>query len=233
MPRLVLFESSLTKVSDRFEGKELEEIRRSYKKYFGRFFDLLDWSALPPSIRPRLGEKEGRPDIVHRSLLAVTDHPAFLDGILEVFIHTLNGRVFRLAQGVRPPRNYRRFLGLMEQLLERGWVGKKRESPLIYEVNKRLMELVGDAAILLDETGDLVEPLGWLRSLRKSGMLERVTFLVGCYPEGRPAEEVQQLAREKISLYEGVLTSSTSVSMILTYLYYVEVWGAEKEEKEA
>ncbi len=218
MIRVFLVESSLTKIPEELKN---DRIRRSYTKVYGKFYDVLDIQALPPQARVGMGPKEGRPDIVHRSVLSVTDHPLFLMGQIEFYMHTLDGRIFRFSKEVRPPRNYIRFLGLMSKLLDEGWVGPSEDEPLIWEVNERLGDLVSDQAILLEEGGEFRDPLAYLRDLVKRG---DVSIMVGGFPQGSFSDDVISLARGIFSLYRGVLSSSTALSMVLTYLYYLEVW---------
>ncbi len=219
MVKVFLVESSLTKVPERLKN---DRIRRSYTKVYGKFYDVLDIQALPPQARVDIGLREGRPDIVHRSVLSVTDHPLFLMGHIEFYVHTLDGRIFRFSKEVRPPRNYIRFLGLMSKLLDEGWVGPSGDEPLIWEVNGGLGDLVSDQTILLEESGEFRDPLAYLKDVVKR---EDLSIMVGGFPQGSFSDEVISLAESIFSLYRGVLSSSTALSMMLTYLYYLEVWG--------
>lgn len=219
MIKVFLVEASLTKIPERLKS---DKTRRSYTKVYGKFYDVLDIQGLPPQVRVDMGPKEGRPDIVHRSVLAVTDHPLFLMGRVEFYVHTLDDRVFRFSKEIRPPRNYIRFLGLMSKLLDEGWVGPSEDEPLIWEVKEKLKDLVGDQAILLEEGGEFRNPLAYLRDVMGR---EDVSIMVGGFPQGSFSEEVKSLAKSTISLYRGVLSSSTALSMMLTYLYHLEVWG--------
>ncbi len=200
-----------------------DKIRSNYAKVYGRFYDVLDLNAIPPRERSSLGPKEGRPDIVHRSLLCATDHPLFLMGRIDLLIHTLNGRIFRLSKGIRPPRNYIRFLGLMEKLLREGWVGPREGEPLIWEVGGELRDHLKGNVILLDEEGELRDPFAYLSEMMERGG-GKMTVVVGGFPEGEFSEEVRSVSDERLSLYRGRISSSTATSMILTYLYHLEVW---------
>ncbi|MFQ5761801.1 MAG: hypothetical protein ACE5PO_02085, partial [Candidatus Bathyarchaeia archaeon] len=61
-------------------------------------------------------EKRGRPDIIHFCLLEALGSPLNLEGLLQVHIHTLNNQVLTVNPRCRLPRNYNRFIGLMQQL---------------------------------------------------------------------------------------------------------------------
>ena len=67
--------------------------------------------------RPRLAvEAMGRPDIVHNTLLQVLETPLNWDNQLRVFIHTQDDYVISINPKIRLPKNYIRFIGLIEQL---------------------------------------------------------------------------------------------------------------------
>ena len=63
-------------------------------------------------------EKRGRPDIVHFSLLELLGSPLCKEGLLQVYVHAINDSVISVNKETRLPRNYNRFVGLIEQLLE-------------------------------------------------------------------------------------------------------------------
>ncbi|ABK78378.1 conserved hypothetical protein [Cenarchaeum symbiosum A] len=64
--------------------------------------------------------RRGRPDLVHFALLEATSVPLYTEGMLAVYVHTAGNRVIRVGGGVRLPRSYHRFAGLMEKLLLEG-----------------------------------------------------------------------------------------------------------------
>ena len=61
-----------------------------------------------------------RPDIVHQELLAILDSPLNKAGhINEVYVHTNNKVLFKVSPNTRIPRTFKRFCGLMVQLLQK------------------------------------------------------------------------------------------------------------------
>ena len=58
-----------------------------------------------------------RPDLVHQSLLALLDTPLNKAGRLRVLIKTKKGVLIKVNPKIRFPRTYKRFSGLMAQLL--------------------------------------------------------------------------------------------------------------------
>jgi len=62
---------------------------------------------------------DARPDITHQCLLTLLDSPLNKAGRLQVYIHTAKGVLIEVNPHVRIPRTFKRFSGLMVQLLHR------------------------------------------------------------------------------------------------------------------
>ncbi|KRT80988.1 hypothetical protein AMK59_5832, partial [Oryctes borbonicus] len=60
-----------------------------------------------------------RPDITHQCLLMLLDSPLNRAGLLQVYIHTSNNVLIEVNPQTRIPRTFKRFAGLMVQLLHR------------------------------------------------------------------------------------------------------------------
>ncbi|ANB13159.1 Emg1p [Sugiyamaella lignohabitans] len=60
-----------------------------------------------------------RPDITHQCLLTLLDSPINKAGKLQVYIQTARGVLIEVNPSVRIPRTFKRFSGLMVQLLHR------------------------------------------------------------------------------------------------------------------
>jgi len=70
-----------------------------------------------------------RPDIVHQSLMALMDSPLNKAGLLKVFIHTQRDVLIEVSPLVRIPRTFKRFAGLMVQLLHKLSIRASGSSP--------------------------------------------------------------------------------------------------------
>jgi len=75
-------------------------------------------------------EKMGRPDIVHTTLLQILETPLNWEKHLRVFVHTQDDYVISVNPKIRLPKNYVRFVGLIEQLFANKQV-PERGSPLM------------------------------------------------------------------------------------------------------
>lgn len=60
-----------------------------------------------------------RPDIIHQELMAVLDSPLNKAGKVKLLVHTEKNVLFEINAKTRIPRTFKRFSGLMVQLLHR------------------------------------------------------------------------------------------------------------------
>ncbi|MDI9643039.1 MAG: 16S rRNA methyltransferase [Archaeoglobales archaeon] len=106
--------------------------------------------------RLKFREKRGRPDIVHQCLLLLLDSPMRKN--FEVYVHTIGGMIIKVAVETRLPRNYNRFVGLMENLF-RDKAIRGNGKNLLEIVDLKLSDLVkGKNVVLLSEKGDKFSP---------------------------------------------------------------------------
>ncbi|RUS22298.1 Alpha/beta knot methyltransferase [Endogone sp. FLAS-F59071] len=72
-------------------------------------------------ILKKLGKEitDARPDITHQCLLTLLDSPLNKAGLLQVYIHTARNVLIEVNPHVRIPRTFKRFSGLMVQLLHK------------------------------------------------------------------------------------------------------------------
>ncbi|NOZ89360.1 MAG: 16S rRNA methyltransferase [Crenarchaeota archaeon] len=125
--------------------------------------------------------KRGRPDIVHTTLLLLQDSLLNQAGLLEVYIHVYDGRVFHVKPETRLPKHYERFRGLMAQLLREERVPPTGE-PLIYKVADSLREFVEKRGrlILLWERGSPAAP----GEIAAEAMETGAPVGIGMFPRG-------------------------------------------------
>ncbi|GAB6135707.1 16S rRNA methyltransferase [Thermococcus prieurii] len=157
------------------------------------------------------GERRGRPDIVHICLLNALESIANKEGKLRVYVHTRNNEVIYIKSETRLPRNYNRFLGLMESLFKNGVVPK--DLTLLRIEEKTLGELVEeigpDEVFVMHEEGELMKPRDFGKVLAG---LENPLVIVGGFPHGDFRSKVEG---KKVSLYREPLMAWTIVNEIL------------------
>ncbi|BCR91648.1 18S rRNA pseudouridine methyltransferase [Aspergillus chevalieri] len=112
---------------------------------------------------------EARPDITHQCLLTLLDSPVNKAGRLQIYIHTAKGVLIEVNPSVRIPRTFKRFAGLMVQLLHRLSIRSTNSQEKLLKViknpitdhlppNCRKVTLSFEAPVV--RTTDYVESLG-------------------------------------------------------------------------
>jgi rRNA small subunit pseudouridine methyltransferase Nep1 len=141
-------------------------------------------------------ERMGRPDIVHSTLLQVLETPLNWEGQLRTLVHTQEDLVISIDPKVRLPKNYVRFVGLIEQLFAEGQVPKNGKPLLRLEKMPlhRLVDRLAPSKVLALTT------LGKPKLLREvvqyaSGFKDPMVF-VGGFPRGHFTEGTRKLASE-------------------------------------
>lgn len=169
-------------------------------------------------------EKRGRPDIIHVSLLNALESPLNKEGLLRIYVHTYPGHIIFVKPVTRIPRNYNRFVGLMEQLLIRGKVPPESDDPLLYVKTmsiEDLLEKIGkNGLILLREKGRREKP----ENIVKYAVENNYAIGIGGFPHGDFSEEIVSMSKAEFSIYDKPLTTWIAVSRIITgaeYLYKI------------
>ena len=177
---------------------------------------LLDISVHYAAMRRlRNWEKRGRPDIVHFILQTLLGSSLNRRNYLEIFVHTVNDTIIKVDASTRLPKNYNRFVGLMEQLFLLGRVPPKGDKVLLKLVNEPLEKLVGvvprNSVYLMDEKG---EQLGLKEICLEMGGRD-IVVLVGGFQRGTFSEKVLSLAGRRISVFPESLEAHAALSRLL------------------
>lgn len=217
---IVLAESGLELVPKEIEnhGAVVRSARRRGKRACDILLDIsLHYSAM--KLLPKW-YKRGRPDIVHISLLLALSSPLNHAGLLRFYVHTLNDIIIHVDMKTRIPRNYNRFVGLMEQLLKNGRVPPNSSRPLMFIEEKPLHQFTYesgfDEIVLLHEKGvkQSLNALGnYIANLMSGG--RRVCIVIGGFQHGDFEESTLKLATRKISIYSRVLEAWIVLSRVI------------------
>lgn len=202
VPRDIIDHPSILKTARR-RGKKPTEILLDVSLHYHAMKKLRD------------RHKRGRPDIVHVALLEALSSPLNIEGKLEVIIHTVSDYVIYIDPSTRIPRNYNRFVGLMEQLLIHGKVPPNTDKPLMTAVTmsfKGLMTELGvKNIILLSEEGEIVGT----EDICEYAINEGTPIVIGAFPHGDFSDEVKSYAKYLFSIYHKPLDAWVVVSRIL------------------
>ena len=166
-------------------------------------------------IRLNNNEKRGRPDITHFALLEALGSPLNREGQLKVYVHTNKDYVITINPAARLPRNYSRFIGLIEQLFQQGRVPSEGEILLSLE-QKTLQQL-------LDE----IKP-DYVLAFSREGKPETIKVAVSCmqskkspaviiggFAHSHFSEATVQLAEEVVCVDLEMLETWTITSRLI------------------
>jgi len=156
MLRLIFVESSLERVPASISDHPaiVKDAKRRRKKPLEIILDDSKHHLAMKGLPER--EKRGRPDIVHACLLAALDSELNQEGQLEIFIHTFSDDIIWVSGETRIPRNYNRFIGLMEDLFRKRII--KSDKKLMEVVNASLEDILIPPVALMRENGRPFEP---------------------------------------------------------------------------
>jgi len=79
---------------------------------------------------------DARPDITHQCLLTLLDSPLNKAGLLQIYIRTINNVLIEVNPHIRIPRTFKRFSGLMVQLLHKLSIRATNSSERLLKVIK-------------------------------------------------------------------------------------------------
>ena len=149
--------------------------------------------------------RRGRPDIVHRCALFALDSAINKKGLLKLYIHTRNEKIIWINPKTRLPRQYHRFIGLMEQLMKKNRIETANEVLLSIEP-KSLKELLSEQegeTFLLWEQGKKSSFFEMCKNVKHLPL----TVVIGGFPHG-DFHNASHLIRKKISVDSGSYTAS-------------------------
>lgn len=158
--------------------------------------------------------KRGRPDIVHFALLEALGSPLNKEGLLQVYVHTFNDYVITVNPETRLPRNYDRFVNLIEQLYEYGRVPPQQtQTALLTLEHKTLKQLIGEVkpsyVLALTRTG---KPCMLEEAISKLSNEKRPLLIVGGFPHGHFSEATLKLVNETVCIDPDMLETWTVTS---------------------
>ncbi|KAF7301091.1 hypothetical protein MIND_00673100 [Mycena indigotica] len=152
---------------------------------------------------------DARPDITHQCLLTLLDSPLNKAGLLQVFIHTAKGVLIEVNPSVRIPRTFKRFSGLMVQLLHKLSIrGVNGPEKLLKVVRNPVIDHLPPNTIKLTLSGDAptVKLSTYLKALPTT---HSIAVFVGAMARGRD-DFADAYVDEKISISEYALSASVA-----------------------
>ncbi len=175
--------------------------------------------------------KRGRPDIVHLLLHTALASPLNQEGRLRVYLHTLADTVVYIDPATRLPKNYNRFIGLMEQLLTTGAVPPGAEKPLLRAEKKTLKQLLDeinpDIIVALTNNAPYHPPTKLAQQLAQHN---NPAILVPGFPHGDYEPQTTQLAHQLAKIHPHPLEPHAQLCILLTTLTLADTQPARGDK---
>lgn len=165
--------------------------------------------------------KEFRPDICHQELLALIDSPLNKAGCLQVYLRTKKNVLIEVNPAIRIPRTYKRFSGLIVQLLHKMKIKAGTTSTTLMKVIKNpfSQHLPAGAHVYgMSCEGTLYSPNGLATALVEpdpSAEHPPVCFVIGAMAAGHITVEDHPYIEKMISVSEYPLSGAAAISRIL------------------
>lgn len=163
-----------------------------------------------------------RPDITHQCLLALLDSPLNKAGRLQVYIHTTNNVLIAVSPHVRIPRTFKRFCGLMVQLLHKLSIRAVNGPEKLLRVIKSPItdHLPPDCRkITMSSEPSPVRLSSYLPSLPQD---KPIVFFIGAMAHGND-DWVDDIVDDKISISEYPLSAAVTCSKLTAACE--DLWG--------
>jgi len=177
--------------------------------------ELLSSDNHPELRRLRKSPTEARPDILHQCLLSLLDSPINKSGHLRVLIESTGGTIIKVNPRLRVPRTFKRFSGLMGQLLHVGVIyGAKdddsEEESLLQALQGPVWKYISPSCYVvgMSQQGRAVKVTDYVQEVQE---LESLCVVVGAIAAG-PDNFADEWIDEKVSISEYGLTASVACS---------------------
>ncbi|TPX68422.1 hypothetical protein SpCBS45565_g03125 [Spizellomyces sp. 'palustris'] len=165
---------------------------------------------------------ESRPDITHQCLLTLLDSPLNKAGLLQVYIHTTKNVLIEVNPHVRIPRTFKRFCGLMVQLLHKLSIRSVNGPEKLLKVIKNPItdHLPPNCRkITMSSEVQAVRLNSYVATLPTD---EPVVYFIGAMAHG-PDNWVDDIVDDKISISEYPLSASVTCGKLTCA--YEEMWS--------
>lgn len=168
-----------------------------------------------------------RPDIVHDCLKALLDSPLNKAGKLQIYIHTATNVLIEVNPALRIPRTYKRFAGLMAELVDKHKIRAANSRDILMKVIANPVSQylpAGGRKIALSVHGKILSCQAFAKEVKD--LTVPVTISIGAVSTGEPSEEPQfggEYAEEKLAISNYGLSAAICCSKICDA--FEEVWN--------
>jgi rRNA small subunit pseudouridine methyltransferase Nep1 len=168
-----------------------------------------------------------RPDIVHDCLKALLDSPLNKAGKLQIYIHTATNALIEVSPTLRIPRTYKRFAGLMAELVDKHKIRAANSRDILMKVIANPVSQylpAGGRKVALSVNGKMQSCKAFASEVKDDSV--PVTISIGAVSTGEPSEEEKfggEYCEEKIAISNYGLSAAVCCSKICDA--FEEVWN--------
>lgn len=157
--------------------------------------------------------KRGRPDLIHFCLLEACSIPLYFENKIRVFVHTIDDKVIFLGRGVRLPKSYHRFVGLIEKLYAMGKIEENNENLL--EIKEMSFENLIREIKPKKTIG--ISRIGTISSYQKVAQEvdDDTCMVVGGFSKGHFSDKIKKYFDRMVSVDKNPLEAHIIISRIL------------------
>lgn len=162
-----------------------------------------------------------RPDILHQELLALLDSPLNKAGLLKIYIATKEKVLIEVNPSIRIPRTFKRFAGLMVQLLHKLKIKAGNDSTTLLKVIKNPFSQhlpPGTRCFGFSCEGTLYSPIALPKTivpLEPSDSIPPTCLVVGAMSTGHITIEDHPYIEKMLSISSYPLSGASALSRVM------------------
>jgi rRNA small subunit pseudouridine methyltransferase Nep1 len=221
---LVIAETALELVPEELSrhSSVLNHAQRLEKKSSEILLDRSFHHSAMISGKIKLAWKRGRPDIAHFALLEALATPLYLEGKLDVYIHTIGNKVIKIGPDLRIPKSYFRFEGIMMKLFKEKTIKNNEGNKTLLELSDNvtfeclIKNIIGsDNVVGLTSIGarSTAEQVVFRNCIEKKNV--KCTFIIGGFPKGHFSECTSKLFCYSYAIERFALESHVVIARII------------------
>ena len=163
-----------------------------------------------------------RPDILHQELLALLDSPLNKAGLLKVYISTTKKVLIDVNPSIRIPRTYKRFAGLMVQLLHKMKIKAANESTTLLKVIKNPFSQhlpAGTRCYGFEPEGTLYSPIALAKAIvpmtQDDDSIPPTCLVIGAMSSGNVTINDHPYIEKMFSMSNYPLSGAAAISRVI------------------
>src|ERR687891_578525 len=170
----------------------------------------------------KLAWKRGRPDIAHFALLEALSTPLYLEGLLDVYVHTIDDKVIIVGPNLRFPKSYFRFEGVIMKLFKEKIIKNQGSNKALLELQDNITleylirnTIKSNKVIGLTSIGTQSTPDQVILESSINNKNVNCTFVIGGFPKGHYSEYSSKLFDSSYSIARHAVESHVVIARIL------------------